>query len=279
MLGRVLNNFAIANWQPARRHERRAALDEALALRGVPREAEAIALLHRAPIALRRADLAACEADLARAESLTRRLGVPELVAQLGTQRAGLALLEGRADAAELSAAASAELAQTSLWGTEWVRLMFAASVARARDEAGAVVDELVAHASRPEWELLRPTAALLVAEAGDAERAVALLGRWGLTRIPALDHWCGDLLLAQLAMCAALTGTPDPDAAYTALLPWAGELVVAGTGIACWGTVDATLAALARRRGDPHAADAHEEASARLTAHVGAQLGRPPHW
>lgn len=279
VLGRVLNNFAIANWQPARRHERRAALDEALALRGVPREAEAIALLHRAPIALRRADLAACEADLARAESLTRRLGVPELVAQLGTQRAGLALLEGRADAAELSAAASAELALTSLWGTEWVRLMFAASVARARDEAGAVVDELVAHASRPEWELLRPTAALLVAEAGDAERAVALLGRWGLTRIPALDHWCGDLLLAQLAMCAALTGTPDPDAAYTALLPWAGELVVAGTGIACWGTVDATLAALARRRGDPHAADAHEEASARLTAHVGAQLGRAPHW
>ena len=279
VIGRVLNNFAIANWHPARRAERADALDEALALPELPAETEAIARLHRAPLAFRRGDIESAEADLSRAESLTRRLGIPELTAQLGTQRAGLALLAGHSDAQELSTVACAELARTSLWGTDWVRLGFAVASARSSGEPGAIAEELIGFAHRPEWTLVRPAAALLAAETGDAERAEALLVRWGLARLPRAEHWCGDLLLAQLAMCSARIGMPDPAACYVALLPWAGELVVAGTSIACWGPVDTTLAALAERLGDTEAAAAHATVAEQLTARVAGSLGCPPRW
>lgn len=279
MLGRALNNFAIANWQPDRRDERAAALDEALSLASLPPETEAIALLHRAPLALRRGDLLAVESDLARADAVVQRIGMPELSAQAIAQRAGLALLADRGDAEELAAQAYAELSRLSLWGAEWVRWGFRTAVARSSGAAGTIADDLVTFASRPEWELLRPSAALVVAESGDVDRARALLERWGLTRLPALEHWCGDLLLAQLAACAALIGTPDPAACYAALAPWSGQLVVAGTTVACWGPVDDILAALARRLGDDDAAAVHAAASAALTARVADVLGRAPRW
>lgn len=281
LLGRALNNYVIAAWVPGRDADRRAALDEALALggAGLPLATEVVARLHRASLRLTAADLAGSEQDLERASRLAPRLGLLEVEGQVTAQHAGLALLRGDLDAAsELVERAHDQLARTSLWGADWVRLVQLTTRARVEHDVHRVADVLVAKASEDAHRPLRWTAVLALAESGDVGQARDLQARWGL-RVLGRPYWGSTFDAAQAAETSLLLGAPDPRTVYAALVPLADQLVVAGTTVAVWGPVAALLARLAEVLEDPVAAAGHARQAAALTRRVTEQLGFSPRW
>ncbi|MGB4779695.1 BTAD domain-containing putative transcriptional regulator, partial [Microbacterium sp.] len=151
LLSRVLNNFVIATWFPGQDAARLRALDESLGLSGagLPLATEAVARMHRASIRLRLADIEGYEDDLERATWLVPRLLRDELDGQLTAQRAGHAVLLGEAELAlELIDEAHARLRNTTLWGSDWMRLVVRASVFRQDGRLGELADDLVARAT-----------------------------------------------------------------------------------------------------------------------------------
>jgi hypothetical protein len=282
LLGRALNNFVIASWAPSRAEVRRRALDESLALAGsgLPLVTEVVALMHRAPLHLRRGAVAAFEEDLERAAWLAPRLGIPEIEAQVQSQRAGFALLRGdRESALEISARAYQQFLRTSLWGGEWIRLMPLVTDARMEGTLDALIPDLIATASEDSHRTLRWTAVLALAETGDLARARAMQSRWSLRTLPRREHWGSDFEWAQAAEISLLLGSPDAADAYTALLPFRDELVDAGTGLATWGPVADVLSRLALAMGDADTAAADAAHAVSVAARVRAGLGVSPWW
>ncbi len=268
LLGRVLNNAYLAGWVPRGEAERRAVLDEALGLPGLPAHTEAVARLHRAALALRFAEVELAVADLARAQRLATDLGLAELRAQVGYQEAGHATLRGEWDLAEEHAEQAWDIQRrTSLWGAGWCRFVQLMTVrwgqGRLAEVAGELVDGTVG-----DFAALRPVAVLALAGAGDVAAARRLAER-SSTALPV--DWSTDFLLAAWGEVAALLGTPDPAALYRDLLPQAAELVVAGTANACWGSVHGVLGRLAARTGDARAARDHLDRAVRVDTALGA--------
>ncbi len=70
----------------------------------------------------------------------------------------------------------------------------------------------------------------------------------------------------------AVLVGSPDPQVLYDALRPRAGQLVVAGTGVTCWGSNHMILGLLARRLGQLVAARDHLVAAIADNGRIGAR-------
>jgi DNA-binding SARP family transcriptional activator len=269
LLGRALNNGYLAGWVPRGEPERRALLDESLALPGLPAHTEAVARLHRGALALRFAELDLARSDLARAHSLATELGLAELRAQVSYQEAGHATLHGEWDLAERHAEEAYALQrQTSLWGARWCRLVQRMTVRRGQGRLGEVVDELV-DGTVDELTGLRPVAVLALAESGDPAAARTLLERSPMV-LP--QDWSTDFLLCAWGEVAAVLGAPDPAALYRDLLPQAAELAVAGTANACWGSVHGVLGRLAARTGDRAAARAHLTEAVRVDTALGAR-------
>ncbi|MHA6785803.1 BTAD domain-containing putative transcriptional regulator [Pseudonocardia saturnea] len=268
LLGRALNNGYLATWVPGAEAERRAGLDEALGLAGLPAHTEAVARLHRGALAMRFAELDLARADLARAQRLATELGLAEVRAQVSYQEAGHATLHGEWDLAEKHAEEAYALQQqTSLWGARWCRLVQRMTVRRGQGRLAEVVAELV-DGTVGEFAGLRPVAVLALAESGDVAAARTLLEH---SEVILPVDWSTDFLLAAWGEVAALLGAPDPAALRRDLLPQAAELVVAGTANACWGSVHGVLGRLAARCGDLAAARAHLAEAVRIDTALGA--------
>ncbi|MEV0129830.1 AAA family ATPase, partial [Dactylosporangium sp. NPDC050688] len=269
VLTRTLNNFWNAAWVPHREPHRRAAVDELLAVDGLPRTVELTGRLHRMLSAMTAGDLAGFDADLARAVRLGDELRTGVLAAQVTFARAGRAMLDGRWDDGErLVGEAFALQAHTSLWGTQWLRLALLYTSRRFQQRPGELLDELVRRADEPNLELLRPTAVLAACESGDEDLARRLVEQWGTDREML---WCWSFVAFQWALVAARLGTPDPAELYEEILPFADQWSTVGTGCASWGSMRYALAALAGRLGRVEDAAAHAELALRAHRSAGA--------
>ena len=272
LIGRALNNFFLASWKPDREAERRAATEEALRLAGagLPRSTEVIARMHRMWSLLRRGELDAYDAELATCRRLAGELRITEIGAQVAYGESGRAILAGRwADAERLGADAFERMCATSVWGAQWCRMVQLFSLRRDQGRLGEVLPEMLDHCEQPGGAPVRPTAVLALASAGRLDEARAKMEAWG-TRRP--WDWSWDFLTAQRAEVAVILGAPDPGVLYDDLVPLADRLVVAGTGITCWGSVRDLLGRLAARLGDLPAAVAHLEEAVACNRRLGAR-------
>ncbi len=272
LLGRVLNNYYIALWTPDREVERRAATEEALrrAGSGLPPETELIARLHRMWSLLRCGEIEAYDAELATCDRLAADIGVPELRGQVLHGKTGQAILRGRwTEAEQLAAKAMERLPPTSVWGAQWCRMVQLFSMRREQGRLDELLPEMLALCDEPGGEPIRPSAVLSLACLGHHEAALARIDGWGTTRP---FDWSWDFLTAQWAEVAVLVGSPDPQVLYDALRPRAGQLVVAGTGVTCWGSNHMILGLLARRLGQLVAARDHLVAAIADNGRIGAR-------
>lgn len=270
LLGRALNNLYLAGWRPAHAEELHAALNESLAHagRGLPVHSEAVARLHRSSIALRNGELDLSRADLVRAQRLAVEVGLVELRAQVSLQECGHATLGADWERAEQHAdRAFALQRRTKLWGARWCRAVQYVTIRRGQDRLGEIVDAVV-DASRSAFVGLRPLAVLALAETGDRPGARSLLER---TAVHVPQDWTTDFLRCVWGEIAAVLGPPDPRQVYAELLPQAGQLVVAGTANACWGSVHGVLGRLALRIGEHDTARAHLAEAVRVDGRLGA--------
>ncbi len=275
LLGRTLNNYVLAVWEPGLDEELRpGAIDEALTYvgRGLPLQTEVIARVHRAAVNLRRGEVAAFEDALARCQGIAAELAVPEIRAQITYATGGLAMLRGEwADAARLADEAFELQSRTSLWGAEWARVMQLVPIHEAQGTTAAVVDDVVRIAHLPGMSATYPLAALAVADAGDPAEARKLArGWWDPDRRP---DWTTDHQVADWGALAARIGFPDPELLYDRLLPYADRLVVAGTAVACRGSAHLVLGRLAAALGRDDAVRQHFAAARDRNRAVGA------HW
>ncbi|MGI8807693.1 MAG: ATP-binding protein [Acidimicrobiales bacterium] len=262
LVGRVLNNCHIALWSPDREAERRAVVEESLALAGagLPRETEVIARLHRMWSLLRTGDVVPYEAELAICERLAAEVGVPELAGQVLHGRTGLAILVGRWDEAEALSAKAMERLPPSIWGALWCRMVQLFWLRREQGRLDELLPELLALSGEPSGEPIRPTAVLALACLGRHDEARDRIGAWGCERP---FDWSWDFTTAQWSEISILTGVPEAASLYKDLLPCDDQVVVAGTGVTSWGSTRTILGLLARRLG------AVEEAYDHLTAAV----------
>ncbi len=282
LLGRTLNNLVVATWGPSTDGARRAALDEALGLvgHGLPEATEVVARLHRAPLHLQAGDTEACPADLERADVLARRLGRPEVEGQVASQQVALAVLRGDHDAARETAERTHRLmSRTSLWGSEYVRLLPAVAMARIEGRLDTVVDDLVAHAVQDAHRVLRWLAIDVVARVGGLVEARAMQARWSLTRVPRVEHWASPIEWTHAAEVALQLGTPSPAAVLERLGAVRSPLVLAGSGLVVWGPVDLVRARLAESCDRPDDAAVLARRADDVTIRVAAGLGVTPSW
>ena len=234
----------------------------------------ALASLHRNEGALRlqladRAGFAAChEAVSASAEALHSWL-----LTAVVTMWDGLAaLLDGEPDAAQRHAEALVSIrpSERNLVASAGGML---AAVDRWRGTLSGRAGELATYAeSQPGLPLATGLAAVALALEGDP-RAKGLLDGL-LARDPVLtdDSTLGAQLAAITEACV-LTGTSVPAEVATALLPFAGQMLVTGWGIDVPGAADRFLALVAIQAGDDvRAAEAFERAST-LEAQVSSAL------
>ncbi|MFT4088727.1 MAG: hypothetical protein QM658_16550, partial [Gordonia sp. (in: high G+C Gram-positive bacteria)] len=282
LLGRVLNNFAIAAWYPDFADERRDRIDEALAMRGhgLPPTAELAALLHRAPLHLEQGEVTRFAELLAQAEWLVPRLGRPEFEAQVGFQRVGMCVLRGDHEVAADHLDRALHLhARTSVWGGDWISIAVRTHMARVDGRLHEVADELVSRASEDANRTLRWTAVLALAELGDTAQARALQHRWGLTTMPLQQNWGSSFEWAQAGEIATLLGAPSPRDAYETVSRLTTPLVLVGTASAVHGPLDAVRARLADELGYEAAARRHRASAQEVTRRVREALGAPPSW
>ena len=272
LLGRVLNNAYLAQWTPDREVERRAITEEALSLvgRGLPRQTEVIARIHRMWSLLRRGELETYDAELETCRRLAGEVRITEVGAQVAEGEAGRAILAGHWDDAEqLAAEAFRRLSATSLWGAQWCQLVQLLTMRREQGRLDELLPRLLARCEEPGGEPLRPAAVLALAHAGRHDEAHARIDIWGSARP---TDWSWDFTTAQWAEVAAILGRPDPQTLYDDLAPLAECLVVAGTGVTSWGSTQALLGRLAVRLGRTQAALEHLGAAVADNSRLGAR-------
>ncbi len=247
LLAAALNGRILSCWEPEHEATRRAAAEEMLALPGLARAAELVARVHRMGVLIRAAELDEYDADLARCRQLLTEVRRPDLDGVVTLAVANRLSLDRRWDElAELASAYRESQVGTTFWGRHFNSLIALFTARRGQGRVAEVVDDLVGHAEDPVFRLLRPSAVLAVAEAGDDARARELIARWG-TDIP--HDWSTDFAVAQWALVSARLGVPDRNRMHALLMPYADWLVTSGTGGACWGSARGILEALEAAR------------------------------
>lgn len=255
LLGRTLNNYAVAVWgRPGAAELRLAATDEALAMagRGLPRRTEFIAHLHRAPIRLHLGDLAGFEEDHGEARRLSASLSGPEVRPHVLWQAGGLAWLRGNAARAEELTTEAYELYRRV---TPHARHAFAAHqfTLRRADHRQADAIPLLVETGDEGSPLLQEMAVLAAAESGDVAEAKRLRARWGRTLV---RDWASDVALYLQAESSLWLGDErDWAAAAQSLMPYRGRQAVLGTPSLTLGAYDELLGRIAERRDDPEGA------------------------
>jgi hypothetical protein len=269
LLAQTLNNQWIALWTPDDEDARRKIADELIALPGLSRSTELVARQHRMSCLLRTGEMDAYYADLARCRELLQVVRRPELEGVYLITEATRACIEGRwDDVADLAHRNRAAHHRTSLWGPDLCGLMALWFARWHQGRGDEVVEELVATASTDDYTVLRPTAVLAVAEAGDEDRARRLLAQWGS---PVNYDWTWDFVTPQWAMVAARIGAPDPERLYEAYRPYADRIVTGGTGTGCWGSGRHIMAELAASLGRRDEAREHARRAIAANRRIGA--------
>ncbi|MEU6430494.1 BTAD domain-containing putative transcriptional regulator [Microbispora sp. NPDC046973] len=285
LLVQVLNNYMIASWVPERENERRRAAEEMLTVPDLPAAAEIVARVHRMACLFRAGELTGWERDLARAEHLLQEVRRSELTAMVRIAEAARLTLDGRWDEVERLAGELGEVfGDSSMWGLGIVRPTMLYACRRGQGRVAEILDEVIAAASQPHNDPLRPIAVLAALDVGDRELAGNLIARWG-TAVP--DDWSGEFVAVVWSYVAAQLGVPDPSGLYARLAPYGDRLALHGSGTVGWGSIHQALAMLSAAMGDreralDHARRAHEihirlgldhwaERSARLLAELGA--------
>jgi hypothetical protein len=272
LLGRALNNYVLAVYEPGGEAPGLAALEEALSHvgRGLPLQTEVIARLHRAADRLRHGDLAAFERDLSKCRGMAAELAVPEIRAQVIYASGGLAMLRGDWTEAERLAHEAFEIqSRTSLWGAKWAKIMQLVPILLAQGRVAEFADEAERIAHLPGMDATWPLAALAVAEAGDPAHARQLAEQWWQPdRQP---DWTTDHQFADWGWLASRLGYPDPGLIYDKMLRYADRVVLAGTAVACRGSAQLVLGHLAKSNEALALAAQHFDTAAKRNDEMGA--------
>lgn len=261
---RALNAFFLATWRPGTEPKRLEAADEYLSLSEVmSEELEGVGRLHRLFLRLRAADLPGANEDLARLRALFPRVADPDLRAQMTCVEMTRAIMDARwKDAGRIREQLDDILAGTSLWGFDWVRIVQRLTIARQRGVAPASFDGFEQLAAVAGTELMRPLYALGLVEAGRLDQARRIVDAGPPV---VADDWAWEFTTVVWAEVAAALGTPDPEPYVALLEPLADVIVVAGTTIACWGSMHGTLGRLANALGNTEQAIEHLRAALAL--------------
>ncbi|MFF4773557.1 BTAD domain-containing putative transcriptional regulator [Microtetraspora fusca] len=256
LLLQVLGNYLIAAWVSEREHERVRTVDEMLTVSRLSSSAELIARIHRLHCLFRMGELAEWDRDLARAERLLREVRSSELTAMVRVAQAARLTLEGRwSDAERLVDELGEIFGASTIWGLNYVRLSVLYTCRRGQGRVAEILDDMIAGASEPHMEPLRPMAVLAALDVGDRDLAARLIARWG-TPVP--DDWSGEFAAVVWSYVTVQLGVPDPAWLYGRLLPYADRLAVNGSGTAGWGSIHQVLALLAAETGDRERALSH---------------------
>lgn len=237
------------------------------------REGELSALCCRIGDRLELGGVADADADIAAHARLAAESGQPAQQWTALLHRAGRALMSGPVD----RAAALVEEAAASIAGPpsgSLLTLLFLLRRGQARlDEIAPALEASVARA--PDRALRRALLALTSIARGDAPaaaRALAALAPVDLSGLRVDLEWLATVAcvgeLASLVGDAARAGL-----AHDALAPYAGRLVLAGPGLACFGPVSLYLGLTARAAGDRAAAERHLEAAFTESRAIGAAI------
>ncbi len=185
------------------------------------------------------------------------------------------AMLEGRLDEAEAHTVAIVELggSHVNYANAFTAQLFYLRREQRRLAEVEPVLADAVA--ANPGIVGFRVALAITYADLGQLDAArqhFEIAASDDFARVPRDLAWTGALTL--LAEVCAELGDRDRAALLVDLLaPFAGQLIVAATGVACPGAADRYLGMLAAAIGRPEDARHHYEAARILEDSVGAQL------
>jgi len=133
-----------------------------------------------------------------------------------------------------------------------------AVAIATARDELGALADDLVAWAGEPLCEVFRSAAACSVLATGDRAGAARLVDRWW---VPPVADWTWESRPPS-GRCWRATSVPPTPCRSDAWLPSRGLLTLSGTSALAVGSSDGVLSRLAHRLGRRDDAVTHARAA-----------------
>ena len=252
--------------------ERRALIDEVLALSGGQGKLAVNAYLWRFGDELQFGDRRSAEATGETLIRAVQELRQPRDLWLVPAVRSRKALQLGRFDEAEQLAEQLAVHAP-GVWNAEQAYLALLFMIRREQGRHGEMLDGLAAIASQSVVAVWRATLALLLAETGDADHAIVeidALVRNGLQAIRRDLSWL--FAVASLAAACSASGSRAHAAPlYDALLPYDGCTVA--EGVFCYfGPVSYYLGLLATTRGDDAAAARHLDAALGAAKGVGAR-------
>ncbi len=262
---------------PDHQTERRALIDEIAAGAGPPvtSRVEAVVRAHRLALLLGAGDIAAFDAEFSRVHELTVKLRSRELQAQLIMSQACRELVLGRiAECLEVFNRSYTLLTELSVNWAQPTLFVAQLCVYQACGQFAANLDRFLSQLEQPEHPSLpqfaAPAAALAYVQLGDFDAARALADR---TFSPPARVWTWILPMALWAQVAARVGSPDPGWLYDELLPFSGELALAGSaGVDAGGAVDSLLAGLAAFIGRRDEALRHAREGLALERRAGAK-------
>jgi predicted ATPase len=261
-------------WRPGSARDRLAVLDELLALARQLHSADLTAQtrLLRATALLELGTPAAhAELDLFCRES--EQLGDAAARWDAQSRRAAAALLAGRLEEADALIGAAGHAAE-DMGNADAVLIHDIQRWGLARFQAGRGSYQRRHRGSAPPVETWPPWLALQVAEAGDLERAAAVMAGFHVEQADGPGATTGyDLWFPSIAAeAAARCGTSSQRRQlYHRLLPLTGTHVVCGAAVAYAGAVDHYLGLLAASLGEHGAAAVHLEAAVAQHYQIGA--------
>ena len=263
-----------AHWRPGHAEQRLEVLSRLAEVASGPGGLRHVTRLLRAQALLELGDPRALP-EIDAYCSAADRNGDPVSRWQSGSRRAAAELLAGRVGAATEQASRAAQLAELlgdadAVWISDIQRWELA------RFTGGRGGYRRHRPGSLPPVETWAPWCALILADAGDTEGAIAALAgftvgqAWGPGVNAGYDLW----FPAIAAEAAARCGTSGLRAGlYELLLPYAGSQVGCGAWVAYCGAVDYYLGLLAGAQGDNAAAAAHFDAASSQHLRLGAPL------
>jgi tetratricopeptide (TPR) repeat protein len=207
--------------------------------------------------------------------NLAEQAGIPHYEALAALLRAMRALLSGNLNGAEQHSKLALELGGAEqnpvvfeLYGAQVLLIrLFEGRVDKIRASAEALAG---AFPRMPAW---KAGLGLIFAELGraeDARKQLELVARDDFASIPEDLFWL--VTLDHAAKVAARLGDHERcESLYEKLLPFAGEIVVAGAAVAVHGAIDRTLGLLAAACGDHRRAVEHLRDALRINREIGA--------
>jgi hypothetical protein len=273
-LARCLIAAHDVRWRPGSARERLTVLDELPALASQLRSADLTAQtrLLRATALLELGSPAAhAELDLFCRES--EQLGDAAARWDAQSRRAAAALLAGRLEEAGALIGAAGQAAE-DMGSADAVWIHDIQRWELARFQAGRGSYRRRHPDAEPPVETWPPWIALQIAEAGDLERAAAVMAGFpveqsgGPRATTGYDLWFPSIAAEAAAQCGT---SGQRRQLYQRLLPLAGTHVVCGATVAYAGAVDHYLGLLAASLGEPSAAAAHLTAAAAQHHQIGA--------